>query len=159
MKQQAVFITKGQEETRRLGAIFARHAYDGLYLALAGDLGAGKTQLAKGVAQGLGIAGEVASPTFTILHEYDTEPLAFHHFDLYRLESAAELSNIGFEEFGREGVTLVEWANKFLEELPRHAVQVQMHKQDEMTREIVVRAQDKKAQQWLEEVAADVARA
>lgn len=73
MKQQAVFITKGQEETRRLGTIFARHAYDGLYLALAGDLGAGKTQLAKGVAQGLGITGEVTSPTFTILHEYDAE--------------------------------------------------------------------------------------
>lgn len=158
MKQQAVFITKGQDETRQLGTIFARHAYDGLYLALAGDLGAGKTQLAKGVALGLGIAGEVTSPTFTILHEYDTEPLAFHHFDLYRLESAAELSNIGFEEFGREGVTLVEWADKFLEELPQYAVHVQMRKQDEMTREIIVRTQDKKAQQWLEEVATDVAR-
>ncbi|MCC6344191.1 MAG: tRNA (adenosine(37)-N6)-threonylcarbamoyltransferase complex ATPase subunit type 1 TsaE [Bryobacterales bacterium] len=87
---------------------------------LRGDLGAGKTTLAKGIAKGLGAATaeEVSSPTFTLIQEYG-DPVRMYHIDLYRLDSPRQLASLGLEEiFEREAVTVVEWADKFARSLP-----------------------------------------
>lgn len=151
------YIGRSAEATRRLGESMGRHAFEGLYLAVRGELGAGKTHLAKGVAAGLGLAAEIVSPTFTILNEYETDTSAFHHFDLYRLEDEVELYGIGFEEFGRSGVTLVEWADKFPAALPLQAVQVEITVVDSATRRIRITANTPAAERWLEEVEHDLA--
>lgn len=98
----------------------------GEVVALCGDLGAGKTHFAKGVVAGLGgDPQEVSSPTFTLVHEYRDGRLPVYHFDFYRLEAASELRGIGWEDYLREdGVLVVEWADRFLEELPKDAIRV-----------------------------------
>lgn len=95
-------------------------------VALCGDLGAGKTHFAKGIVAGLGGDPlEVSSPTFTLVHEYRDGRLPVYHFDFYRLDAAMELRSVGWEDYLREdGVLLVEWADRFLEELPSDAIRV-----------------------------------
>lgn len=111
-----------EEFGRRLGGLLE----SGDVVCLTGDLGAGKTLLAKGVAAGLGAAPEeVTSPTFTIMNVYQGRDLELRHFDLYRLNRAEELEDIGFGEYaGGEGVTLIEWAELFREELPPEYLQI-----------------------------------
>jgi tRNA threonylcarbamoyladenosine biosynthesis protein TsaE len=114
-----ILVTRSAEETEALGESLARELGPGDVLALYGDLGAGKTCLVRGLARGLGAAGAVTSPTFTLVHEYPG-PLPLYHLDLYRLGSAAELEDLGVEEylFGA-GVAAVEWAEKAGPLLPR----------------------------------------
>lgn len=111
-----------EEFGRRLGGLLK----SGDVVCLTGDLGAGKTLLAKGVAASLGVAPEeVTSPTFTIMNIYQGRDLELRHFDLYRLNRAEELEDIGFGEYaGGEGVTLIEWAELFREELPPEYLQI-----------------------------------
>ena len=105
-------ITKTPEELTYIGKRMAKFLTAGDLVALDGDLGAGKTTLSQGIAQGLDIAGIVNSPTFTIVHEYNDGRLPFYHFDVYRLQQPQELEDIGYEDyFYGEGVTVVEWAN------------------------------------------------
>ena len=102
------------QETVELGTVLARLLRADDVVLLSGDLGAGKTQFAKGVARGLGVDAEVTSPTFNILLEYVGDELPLLHFDLYRLNDAAELEDVDF--FGvleSGGVSLVEWGDKF----------------------------------------------
>lgn len=88
-------------------------------LALVGDLGAGKTHFTKGIVAGLDCAAAVTSPTFTLVHEYRGGRIPVFHFDFYRLESAAELLDIGWDEYlDANAVAVVEWADKFPELLP-----------------------------------------
>jgi len=88
-------------------------AQRGCVIALSGDLGAGKTQLVKGLARGLGIAACVHSPTFTLVNEYDGGRLRLFHLDLYRLETPEQITAAGLEEFLQpDGVTVIEWAEK-----------------------------------------------
>lgn len=90
-------------------------------VALVGDLGAGKTHLAKGIAIGLGVEEEASSPTFTLIHEYPGGRLPLYHIDLYRLESEDEAMRIGLDDYLHgEGVTVVEWADKFASLMPSH---------------------------------------
>ncbi len=114
------FSTAGPQETAALGRRFAADARPGDVWALAGDLGAGKTHFVQGIADGLGAAGPVTSPTFTLVHEYHGGRLPVFHFDFYRLESASEVLALGWEEYIDEGggLTLVEWADKFPAILP-----------------------------------------
>ncbi len=114
------WISRGLEETFALGATLAAEMPGGEVLALCGDLGAGKTHLAKGIAGGLGCdAASVTSPTFTLVHEYAGGRLPVFHFDFYRLDNAEEVWRLGFEEYLEErGVVLVEWADKFPEVMP-----------------------------------------
>lgn len=105
--------------TRQLAETLAPHLHAGDVIVLIGDLGAGKTLFVQGVAEALGIPDQVTSPTFNILLTYEGGRLPLYHFDLYRLESIDELDDIGFYEMlDGDGVSFIEWGDKFLEALP-----------------------------------------
>jgi tRNA threonylcarbamoyladenosine biosynthesis protein TsaE len=106
------------DETLQLGAEIAAELVDGSVVSLEGPLGAGKTQLTKGIVRALGCAGEVSSPSFALLHEYGCGRMAVHHFDFYRMEVAGELTTVGYDDCLAEGITIVEWGDKFPEFLP-----------------------------------------
>ena len=107
------------EEMIGLGGVAAAAAQPASVIALVGGLGAGKTHWAKGFVAALGCPAAVTSPTFSLVHEYRGGSLPVFHFDFYRLNHAAELVALGWDEYlDEEGVTLVEWADKFPELLP-----------------------------------------
>jgi len=109
----ATFISHSPAETERLGEAWGRAAQGGRVIGLSGELGAGKTQLVKGVARGLGIAARVHSPTFTLVNEYGGGRLRLFHLDLYRLETREQILSAGLQEFlSPEGVTVIEWAER-----------------------------------------------
>jgi tRNA threonylcarbamoyladenosine biosynthesis protein TsaE len=109
----ATFISHSPAETESLGERFGRAAKHGLVIALSGDLGAGKTQLVKGLARGLGITTRVHSPTFTLVNEYADGRLRLFHLDLYRLEAHRQILSAGLEEFLQpDGVVVIEWAER-----------------------------------------------
>ena len=115
-----MMITADPRETVALGRQFAVDAQPGQVWALVGDLGAGKTHFAQGVAAGVGANTSATSPTFTLVHEYTGGRLPVFHFDFYRLENPSEVLALGWEEYLDEGggLTLVEWADKFPALLP-----------------------------------------
>jgi tRNA threonylcarbamoyladenosine biosynthesis protein TsaE len=116
-------VCASPEETRTLGARFAAGLESGAVVSLEGTLGAGKTQFVKGFAAALGHADEVSSPTFTLVHEYADGAVA--HFDWYRLDDAAEVTGLGWDDYLASGDTLlVEWGDKFPELLPAGAWRV-----------------------------------
>jgi len=107
------FISHGPAETESLGEGFGHAASHGLVIALSGELGAGKTQLVKGIARGLGVTARVHSPTFTLVNEYAGGRLRLFHLDLYRLETRGQILSAGLEEFFQpDGVAVVEWAER-----------------------------------------------
>ena len=109
----ATFISHSPADTETLGERFGRAAQRGLVIALAGDLGAGKTQFVRGVARGLGCAGRVHSPTFTLVNEYGGGRLNCFHLDLYRLETPEQIFSAGIEEYlTPDGVSVIEWAER-----------------------------------------------
>ena len=104
-------VTKTPQELEYLGSRMAQLVQPGDFIALDGDLGAGKTLMTQGLAQGLGILEDISSPTFTIIHEYESGRLPLYHMDVYRLKQPEEMYDLGYEEyFYGEGVTVVEWA-------------------------------------------------
>jgi tRNA threonylcarbamoyladenosine biosynthesis protein TsaE len=107
------FLSHSPAETEALGESWGRSAQSGLVLALSGDLGAGKTQLVKGLARGLGVKTRVHSPTFTLVNEYGGGRLKLFHLDLYRLETPTQIISAGIEEFlTTDGVAVIEWAER-----------------------------------------------
>lgn len=136
----ATIISHSVEETIAAGKAFAATLRSGDVVALSGDLGAGKTHFVKGIAQGLGYSGEVTSPTFSLVHEYNGGQVPCFHFDFYRLTNAAELPGIGFDEYLEEGggVSVIEWAERFPEQIPETARRVVIEQTDEQTRRIVL---------------------
>ena len=115
----SVTTTRSEEETREFGKAFAAKLVPGSVVAIYGDLGAGKTRLVQGICQGLGIPGHVASPTFTIVHEYRGKTATVFHFDFYRIRSLEEVAELGFEEYIRtDTICLLEWAEKVKPLLP-----------------------------------------
>lgn len=115
-----MIISKSVEDTIAAGRKIGASARAGDVFALVGDLGAGKTQLVKGIAHGLGADAEVTSPTFTLIHEYAGGRLPLYHFDFYRLESKAEVLRLGIDEYlFADGVCVVEWADRFRELMPQ----------------------------------------
>ena len=133
-----IFLTRSEEETIALGEKLAAELPAKAVVLLIGNLGAGKTTLAKGIVTGLGVAdpAEVSSPTFTLIHEYGP---GVYHIDLYRLETPAEVATLGLDEiFDRDAVVLIEWGEKFLPMLPDERVEIRLRTLDENSREIEV---------------------
>ena len=122
------FITRSPQETERLGAALAQYLLPGDVLAYTGDLGAGKTAFTRGLAAGLGITDRVTSPTYTVVNEYLSGRLPLFHFDMYRLHSADELFDIGWEDYlSRGGVCAVEWSEN-VEEALEDPIRVELRK-------------------------------
>jgi tRNA threonylcarbamoyladenosine biosynthesis protein TsaE len=117
-----MFISNSVEETIAAGRIYGRNAAKGDVFALAGDLGAGKTQFVKGVVAGLESRAEVTSPTFVLVHEYGGGRLPVYHFDFYRLDNSDAVLRLGFDDyvFG-DGVALIEWADRYPDLIPKEA--------------------------------------
>ena len=133
--------TKSEEETIALGEELAARLAPGSVVLLIGNLGAGKTTLAKGIVRGLGAANadEVSSPTFTLIHEYG-DPVRVYHIDLYRLDTAREAAALGLGELcGGEAVALVEWGERFPELWPDERVEILLQRVAGEEREITVR--------------------
>ena len=134
------FETASEEETVAAGRHIARMLPPRAVVLLIGNLGAGKTTLAKGIAAGLGVAepDEVSSPTFTLIHEYGGGLL--FHIDLYRLETPAEVSTLGLDElFDRESIVLIEWGERFPELMPPDRIEIRLKTLDGDRREIQYR--------------------
>jgi tRNA threonylcarbamoyladenosine biosynthesis protein TsaE len=111
----ATCITRSPEETFALGERWSRSLRSGDVIALVGDLGAGKTQLVKGIAAGLGYAKRVQSPTFALINEYLLADRIVYHLDLYRLDTKHDVAVAGLDEFliQPDGITLVEWPERW----------------------------------------------
>jgi len=120
--------TNEPEETRALGERFASYLPPGTVIGLTGELGAGKTLFAKGLAKGLKVEDHVTSPTFTIINEYQGR-CPFYHMDAYRLEDDSEISELGLEEyFYSSGITLIEWPERIQDCLPESFIQINLDK-------------------------------
>jgi tRNA threonylcarbamoyladenosine biosynthesis protein TsaE len=117
-----MFISNSVEETIAAGREYAQNARKGDVFALTGDLGAGKTQFVKGFVAGLESRAEVTSPTFVLVHEYEGGRLPVYHFDFFRLDRSDAVLRLGFDDyvFG-EGVSLIEWADRYSALIPDHA--------------------------------------
>ena len=119
------FISHSTEETIAFGERLGALLREGDVLILTGDLGAGKTQLTKGIARALGITDDVTSPTFTIQMVYPGRDMDLNHFDLYRLERADQLEDTGiFDVLGADGVCVIEWGEQFADELGDERIDV-----------------------------------
>jgi tRNA threonylcarbamoyladenosine biosynthesis protein TsaE len=140
-------------ETERIGACLGALLTRGDVVALAGELGTGKTTLVRGIAAGMGFEdGEVTSPSFTLINEYEG-PLPLFHIDLYRLEDEKELLNIDFEEYMRgDGVVVIEWADKIHYVVPHESLWITLRYLDSEKREIVLRAQADHYEMMIEEL-------
>jgi tRNA threonylcarbamoyladenosine biosynthesis protein TsaE len=137
-----VFRTASEEETIALGEQIAAQLPPDATVLLIGNLGAGKTTLAKGIVKGLGAAEpeEVASPTFTLIHEYGDPPRVYH-VDLYRLDDAAAVATLGLDElFDKNAVVLIEWGERFPELMPEKRIEIRVTAGEDEAREICVDA-------------------
>ncbi len=121
----AILISHSPEETAALGEAWGRKAKAGWVIGLSGDLGAGKTQLVKGIARGLGVTARVHSPTFALVNEYAGGRLPLAHLDLYRLETKEQIAGAGLEEYLRPaGVAVIEWVERWGGEVFSHQCSV-----------------------------------
>ncbi|MCF6097193.1 tRNA (adenosine(37)-N6)-threonylcarbamoyltransferase complex ATPase subunit type 1 TsaE [Thermovorax subterraneus] len=151
MEFKVVFETKSVEETQELGEKLGRLLTKGDLVALKGDLGAGKTAFARGIARGVGSEDFVTSPTFTIINEYNGDvPVA--HIDVYRLSDAGELEEIGFRDYLKEYVVIIEWADLVIDILPEEILWVELETIGEQERRIIFTAKGKKYEKILQEM-------
>jgi tRNA threonylcarbamoyladenosine biosynthesis protein TsaE len=133
-----VHLTRSEDETHALARQLAEKLQPGSVVLLSGNLGAGKTAFVRGLASGLELdAGDVSSPTFTIVHEYRGGRLTLYHVDLYRLDRAAT-TDLGLEEMGvKDGVLAIEWPERLAHSMPG-ALSVTIEIVDDQTRRITV---------------------
>ena len=121
-----------KEETYNFALELGEKVKTPCLICLDGDLGAGKTVFAKGLAKGLGVEDDIVSPTFVLFNVYEKGRLPFYHFDVYRIEEPEEMYEIGYEEyFFGAGVCLVEWASLIEELIPNEAVHILIEKDPE----------------------------
>ncbi len=135
-----IFHTQSEEETIALGEKLAAELPPKAVVLLIGNLGAGKTTLAKGIVNGLGAAqpDEVSSPTFTLIHEYSP---SVYHIDLYRLDREEQVATLGLDEiFDRTAVVLIEWGERFERLMPEERIEIRLKTIEENSREIEVRS-------------------
>jgi tRNA threonylcarbamoyladenosine biosynthesis protein TsaE len=132
------YLTRSEEETIALGERLAQQLPSQAVVLLIGNLGAGKTTLAKGIVKGLGAAApeDVSSPTFTLIHEYGSN---VYHVDLYRLDEEREVATLGLEEiFEKEAVVLVEWGERFPGLIPTRHIEIRLEEKSGNVRQITV---------------------
>jgi tRNA threonylcarbamoyladenosine biosynthesis protein TsaE len=132
------YLTRSEEETIALGEKLAQQLPSQAVVLLIGNLGAGKTTLAKGIVKGLGAAApdDVSSPTFTLIHEYGP---TVYHIDLYRLDEEREVATLGLEEiFEKEAVVLIEWGERFPGLIPARHIEIRLEEKSGNLRQIVV---------------------
>ena len=135
MGEDLIFVSHKAEETRALGASLALCLEAGDFIALDGDLAAGKTCLVQGLAAGLGYPGQATSPTFSLLHLYEGGRLPLYHFDVYRLSAPEEIENLGYEEFFYGGgICVVEWSERIRAYLPGYRLGIVMEGKEESRR-------------------------
>jgi tRNA threonylcarbamoyladenosine biosynthesis protein TsaE len=116
------FISNSPAETETLGRQLAEQVNAGSVLALKGELGSGKTLFTKGLVTGIGSNAAVTSPSFTIVHEYEGGRLPVYHFDFFRLENQEAAARLGLDDyFFAEGLSVIEWADRFRELVPARA--------------------------------------
>ena len=131
----AVFISRSREATEAFAAEYAKTLSPGDTVLLEGEMGAGKTVFAKGLAKGLGIEEEVTSPTYAYMNDYDGR---LFHYDCYRIESPEQAEALGLcDYFYGKGICVIEWAENIAEVLPEHCKRVRIEKRGENEREIV----------------------
>ena len=133
-------ISESAGRTQEIGRELGKRLRKGAVVSLRGSLGAGKTVLAKGIAEALGISEAIVSPTFTIVQEYDGERMRMYHLDLYRLSGEDEFESMGGEEFlSPDGVTLIEWSEKIEDMLPDDTIYIELTINDDLSREIEIK--------------------
>jgi tRNA threonylcarbamoyladenosine biosynthesis protein TsaE len=140
MKSGQRFETGSDEEMQALGRELAQTLPEQAVVLLIGDLGAGKTTLAKGIVEGRNAAAadDVSSPTFTLIHEYGN-PVTVYHVDLYRLETVEQARRLGLEElFDRPALTLIEWGERFPDLMPSERIEIQINYESEDNRVIEI---------------------
>ena len=126
---EGIYEVFSPEETRKIAFDFAKEAKGGTVIALIGDLGVGKTVFTKGLAEGLGISDPVVSPTFTILETYEGGRLPLNHFDVYRIDDADEMEEVGFDDcVFSDGITVIEWAGNIEEIIPKGTYVIEISK-------------------------------
>jgi tRNA threonylcarbamoyladenosine biosynthesis protein TsaE len=134
------FEANSEEETREFGKRLAKQLPSQGVVLLIGNLGAGKTTLAKGIVEGLGVAAadDVSSPTYTIVHEYG-DPVRVYHIDLYRLETVAEVLGMGIEDLLESpALLLIEWGERFPQLMPPSRTEIRIFPQAGDSRRFVV---------------------
>ena len=132
-------VTNSAEETRALGEKLASRLRAGDVVILEGELGAGKSELARGIARGLGVTETVTSPSFTILNVYESGRCPLYHFDWYRLESEEELYELGMDEYlGGDGIAVVEWAERCPDAVPENVLRIRLEVTGGESRRITV---------------------
>jgi tRNA threonylcarbamoyladenosine biosynthesis protein TsaE len=141
--ESGVFETNSEQETIDWGRRIAASLPSRAVILLIGNLGAGKTTLAKGIVSGLGAAepDEVSSPTFTLIHEYGAavNRASVYHIDLYRLDRAEQVATLGLEEiFDRDAVVLIEWGERFPQLMPAGRIEIRLTALDDDRRKIEV---------------------
>ena len=142
MSVSASYETNSEDETIDLGRRIAAELPSRAVVLLIGNLGAGKTTLAKGIVSGLGAATveDVSSPTFTLIHEYGDR---VYHIDLYRLDQTTQVATLGLDEiFDRDAVVLIEWGERFPELLPLERIEIRLRALDGDRRSIEVSSCD-----------------
>ena len=129
-------IANNLKDTEKLGRIIAKCAEKGTVICLDGELGAGKTSLARFIAKELGVKGYIVSPTFTIIKEYEGR-LPFYHMDVYRIDSEDDMYDLGYDEYiYSEGVTVIEWSKLIEGILPEERIKIEIKRINDTKREI-----------------------
>ena len=140
-KNKVTLETHSVEDTQCFGnqlGQWVKQSGNPLCIALIGDLGTGKTHMSQGIAKGLGVMEEITSPTFSLMNTYMTLLGEIYHFDLYRMDYVSELENIGFYEFTEDQISIVEWADKFIDELPNETLWIRIISLDDCSRKITL---------------------
>lgn len=132
------YISRCEEDTRKIGEEISKTCSDGDFVALFGDMGSGKTVFMHGFVRNLIPEAMVSSPTYSILNVYENKSNTVNHFDMYRITSDDDLASTGFEEVIQSGITVCEWPENILQSLPDRYLRIDFVKVSENERELLV---------------------